>query len=430
MTTLKFHLESQPAATIPPGLEHVHQRFEEVRRERRLAPELKCFDSDRELANLHFIANANSIHVVQWLKLFAHTGATVKIETANPSFEFSNECLSSHQILPNWTKGPMVLRYFLAGLRLRFSRKRDKSQWLHVHGASGNGLIAWLSGHPYVIGTYGSEIFGSNERGFLYRCLMTRILRGATRIQAASQECITILRDLYGIPEERLYCFHLGLDEKTFHGVDPEQRAQLRKQAEMPLDQPVWISNRRTHPHYRTADVVEGFLAFASQQPKGRLVLLSGEHDPEYTRQIQQMCAAHDQGHRVTIIERLLTHPQVAAWLQLADFAISVPKTDMLSVSTYQALGCGAVAILSDLKSYDPLRPCGPIHWMQQYEPGDFASMFKSTAETWPTSYEAQRKICLQFTRDRYSTENAVRDIAAFYLGHPLRAEGVSIWAA
>jgi hypothetical protein len=56
--------------------------------------------------------------------------------------------------------------------------------------------------------------------------------------------------------------------------------------------------------------------------------------------------------------------------------------------------------------------------------------MFANTASAWPKPHDAHRKECLRFTKDRFSSENAIRDIAAFYLGNPLRNDGLAKWAA
>lgn len=410
-------------------MDRVRSIFDGVKRQKKLATDLECFRKGGSLSTIHYIANANSIHVAQWLNLFAHTDVKIVMQTANPSFEYASDCFSSSRILPNWLKLPMLARYVLAGLVLRFSRPVEAGL-IHAHSASGNGFVAWLSGRPYVIGAYGSEIFASHERGFVYRWLLRQILHKADRIQVASTECTKVLQDVYGIPKERIYCFHLGLDEKTFHGVDDSCRHELRRRESLPVDEPIWVVNRRTHPHYRTQEVVEGFLKYCESHETGHLALMCGEHQPDYTEQIREIVRQHAHGKRVTIIDRMLTHPQVAEWLQLADFAISVPKTDMFSVSTYQALGCGAISILSNLESYDPLRACQPVRWMDQFEPDDFARMFHETASSWPTPHDEHRQVCMRFTRARFSTEKAIRDIASFYRGVPFAEDEHLRWAA
>ncbi len=423
-------LPNDQAPTVAISANPAPNRHLNISRRPQLAPELNCFRPGQPLSTIRFIANANSVHVARWLTLLSHTHARVEIETANHVPAYANEFLSSRPLLPGWLKIPMVLRYLLSGLRLRFFHSRRLPGLVHAHCTSGNGFVAWLSGQRYLIGAYGTEIFGAHERGFVYRWMLRKVLQGAERIQVGSTECIKILQEQYQIAPERIYCFHNGLDEQFFHGVDDQSRMQMRRERDLPVDEPIWIVNRRTHPHYRTREIVEGFLGHCQQGGPGRLVLLCGDHQADYTQSICELLQSHAHGNRVTVVQQMLSHLEVAAWLQLSDFSISVPKTDMFSVSTYESLGCGAVLIVANLEAYRPLQPCQAVHWMTQYEPQDFTQVFAKTAATWPTQHRAQRNECLQFAQEGFSSENAIRDIAAFYQGVPLRKDAMAKWAA
>lgn len=417
--------------SVKPAADVALARLMMIRREDELAKELTCFQPGQPLSTIRFIGAGDSVHVAQWLALFAQTQTFVQIDTVNPVESFESECFSIRPILPRWLrKAPMSLRYLLAGLALRFRGPRSSDEIFHAHCASGNGFSAWLSGRRYILGVYGSEVFCAHERGASYRWLLRRILQGAERIQVASSECVKILVEQYEIPAELIYCFHLGLDGRIFHGVSDVERARLRQEKELPLDEPIWTVNRRTHPHYRTREVVEGFFRFCGNSHHGRLVLLCGELHEAYLQEVRGVIEQSPYRERVTLIENMLSHAEVADWLKLSDFGISVPKTDMLSASTYQALGCGAVPILSDLESYNQLRPCRAIRWMKTFEPSNFAEMFAETANIWPAPHAALREECIRFAEEGFSAENAIRDIAAFYLGEPLRNEGLAKWAA
>ena len=123
-------------------------------------------------------------------------------------------CRETH-LVPSWLKGPSLLRHVWAGLRMRFARRYSR-QTLHAHCTSGNGLMARLSGRPYIVTTYGSEVFGARERGWLYAWMIRQVLTHAERITATSQQMADVLRQEYHIPEERIHLFSLGYDESIF----------------------------------------------------------------------------------------------------------------------------------------------------------------------------------------------------------------------
>ena len=62
---------------------------------------------------------------------------------------------------------------------------------------------------------------------------------------------------------------------------------------------------------------------------------------------------------------------------------------------------------------------------MNRVDPADFADTFNETAMSWPSPLDVQRKDCVQFVQDGYSTEGAIRDIAAFYLGNRQRQAAI-----
>jgi glycosyltransferase involved in cell wall biosynthesis len=356
--------------------------------------------------------------------VLSHTQATISIQTANPVPAFKGVFASALPLVPSFLKIPMTLRYFVAGLVARFTNANSSNGPIHAHCASGNGFIAWLSGRKYLIGTYGSEIFDAPRRGFLYQQLMKRILQGAERIADCSPECTKVLREQFGIPAEKIYSFHLGYDESRFHPVSLSERLQLRRHAQLPDDEPIWVINRRTDPHYRTNEVVAGFLDYSSRDPSGRLIVLCGDHQQQHADQICGMVAAHAQGSRVSVIKQMLTPDEFASWLQLSDYSISVPRSDNFSIAILESMGCGTVPILSNLSGYDELRACRSVRWVERFEPIDFSEMFAKTASSWVDDRQSDKEECVRFVQAGYSTEKAIRDIAAFFLGTPLVKAG------
>ncbi len=415
--SIRGHCPSQTTA------DRIRVQFENRQRQPELAQDLSCFRPGGELHSLRFIAHPHGLHVARWLQILSHTQAHVTIDTANPVPAFANDFVAAYPLVSRSWKLPMLLRYFLGGLALRFLDRRDKTTIAHAHCASGNGFVAWLSGQRYTIGCYGSEILGAKQRGPLYCWLLKQILHGAERVSAFSTETGNVVVKQFGVPAERVYCFHLGYDDVTFCPLNSEQRRHLRVQRNLPVNEPIWVVNRRTHPHYRTLEVVQGFLDYCQLSDRGRLVILCGDCDPNYTNLICQRIEQHECGHRITVVKEMLNWKELASWLQLSDFSISVPRTDGFSISTLESLGCATVPILADLAAYDKLRPCRAIRWISLFEPSDFTDIFADTQSTWSADNERHRTECLQFVKNGFSTEGAIRDIAAFYLGHPRQVD-------
>lgn len=373
---------------------------------------------------LTLIANPYSVHVDRWLKLFRRAGIDVRIETAERSGTRLPTAAPVEFLVPDWLSGPMVVRYLWAGAAA-LRRRRRPGEVLHAHCTSGSGFIAWLSRTPYIVTTYGSEIFAADDRGRLYRWLIRRVLRRARLVTATTPRMAETLQQHFDVPADRIRTFSLGYDADVFMTVDEAARERLRRDLDLPGDERVWVVNRRSLPLYRTVEVVTGFLSYCERHAVGRLVVLSGDDDADYTRQLRSLIAASPAGTRVQIIREFLPPEDVAAWLQAADFAISVPRTDQLSTSILEAMACGVIPVLSDLDAYRPLLACPAIERVQDCSPVGFARMFMRQALLDETELSARRRACAEFVRTHYAEAGVVTQVRALFGLPPLPVESV-----
>ncbi len=365
------------------------------------------------------IANPYSVHVWRWLKLFRLAGMAVRIETAERSQEGAAPDVPVEFLAPEGSAGPMVFRYLWAGWKAS-RKRRDRGEVLHAHCASGSGLTAWLSRRPYVVTTYGSEVFGAADRGRLYHAMIRRVLQRATLVTATTPRMTQTLQQEFGVPAQRIRTFSLGYDSDVFTPVDDEARGSLKREFALPADESLWVVNRRSLPLYRTVEVVSGFLRYCEGAPRGRLVVLSGNDDAAYSRQVRDVIAASSRGSRVRLISEFLSADGVARWLQAADFAISVPRTDQLSTSILEAMACGAVPVLSDLEAYRPLHACPSIRRVSDVTSGGFSRMFAETAALPLGDLRRQQQMCADFVGTHYSEAGILDDVRDLFGLPPL----------
>ncbi len=372
-----------------------------------------------ESLRITLIANPHSVHVRRWLKLFRLAGMHVGIATAERPQQGDVPDVPLEFLVPNAFTGPMSLRYVWAGWNAR-RRRQDPHEILHAHCASGNGLAAWLSRRPYVITTYGSEVFCAADRGRLYHRMIRRVLQGATLVTATTPRMTETLQQEFGLPAERIRTFSLGYDSDIFAPVDDEARNRLKREFGLPADELLWVINRRSLPLYHTVEVVSGFLQYCVDHAGGRLVVLSGDADAAYSRQVRKVIAASSQGSRVRLIGEFLSADGVAKWLQAADFAISVPRTDQLSTSILEAMACGSVPVLSDLDAYRPLHACPSVRRVRDCSSASFSRMFAQTAAIPADDLRRGQQMCADFVGTHYSEVGILDDVRALFGLPPL----------
>lgn len=299
-----------------------------------------------------FFANASSPHVRHWVEMRDPSIPTqiVTIHTAGPVKEMPANVTSLAPLPKIMAKLPSTFQYIALGLWARFRGHRLAAKHIHAHNTSGYGFAAWLSGHAYGVTTYGTEIFGADKRTAAYRWMIEKVLKNAAWITASSVAMERRLTTHFSVPMEKISTFSLGIPQPYF---------DLPQMPTASTDSyPTWFVNRRIHPHYDTLRVVDGFKNFARAGGKGHLVLLAGDADPTYLKQVQNAIADISTPHcSARIVFQFLNQNEMIALLDSATFTISVPFSDQLSSSILEGAARGAIPMVRDLTCYDAIRP-------------------------------------------------------------------------
>lgn len=300
-----------------------------------------------------YLANAGSPHVRQWAVFMRRLGLPYAVATIHAGNLLAADVPVRRQFrwLRHLGRAGDVAGYVLLGLWLRlcYLGRRD-AVLLHAHNTSGYGLAAWLSGCPYVITTYGTEVFTAPVRGGLYRWLILSILGGARAITASTPDMAAFLQQHFRVEAARLHAFTLGIDP-VFH-PDADARAAGRAALGTGDAEPVWFYNRRLTPLYNTLEVVAAFRDHLVQAGLGRLVLMEGDCDPGYRDAVR---AAIADCPAITLLQGFMDQTALRGWLCAADFCLSVPGTDQLSSSILEGIACGCLPVLLDNPAYAPV---------------------------------------------------------------------------
>lgn len=129
------------------------------------------------------LANAESIHTIQWVKYLARQGHQIFVISQNKK---TNEFPSEIPLFILPYNG--FLGYFLNIRYLRKILKEVKPDILNAHYASGYGTSARLANfHPYVLSVWGSDVFEFPLRSFLHKYLLKKNLSAADTIASTSR---------------------------------------------------------------------------------------------------------------------------------------------------------------------------------------------------------------------------------------------------
>lgn len=107
--------------------------------------------------------------------------------------------------------------YILNSYPLRRLCKKIKPDVVHVHYATGFGLLAMLAGvHPYVISCYGSDIFEFPNKNRLNHWLLCRILKNADALQSTSIVMSTEIKTIIHDVNKKIDIIPFGINLEQF----------------------------------------------------------------------------------------------------------------------------------------------------------------------------------------------------------------------
>lgn len=313
---------------------------------------------------LYFIANPASPHPRHWLE---YTGSMPVIFYHIPRHSANGSKLPDNvkTICPLpaiAAKFPVIMQYIWLGLWLRFFAP---VHFFHAHNSSGYGLSALLSGRTFGLTTYGSEIFSMPSRSRLYRAMIRKILNKAIFITATSKHMQDVVEKIIG-QTDKIALFSVGVPP-IFYAPKTVDRD----------NGPIWISNRRIHPYYHTAELIAAFIQYKNAGGGGGLALLEGDSDAQYLAQVRDQAAPYN---AIEIISGFIPQQEIISHLDRASFCISAPETDQLSSSILEGAARGAIPILRPLESYKAVSSIAHFIEDSGNLEEDFLKMFQQTA--------------------------------------------------
>ena len=208
------------------------------------------------------------------------------------------------------------------------------ADWINPHYLSSHGTLAWLalrSAHlraRLLASAWGSDVLLTPLRSGVQGWALRRVLGAAALATSDSQHMADRMRE-YGSREVMVFPF----------GLDSLPPTLAPKQS--------WLvfANRGLEPVYRPQAVLRWFQALAAQQSQAQLVVAN---DGSLRESLQRWVQAQGLTDRVRFVGRLDAEAQ-SHWYARAQWLISLPASDSVSVSVLEAMAHGCLPLLSDL---------------------------------------------------------------------------------
>jgi glycosyltransferase involved in cell wall biosynthesis len=169
--------------------------------------------------------------------------------------------------------------------------------------------------------------------------LQRRILRGASRVVAISQDIEGLLAGL-AFPPARIARIPNAIDLSRFAPVSAEARARLRARLQLPADRTIVVYAGRVTQAKGVAMLVEGWPELVARHPDLYLVIVGtgkGSWD-DCEAQVAEYIRSHSLEGHVALVGH---SDSVQDYLQAADLFVSPSDYEGFGLSVVEALACG-----------------------------------------------------------------------------------------
>ena len=285
------------------------------------------------------IGDGDSPHLLKWARALASAGVELWVASSRgflPGFDgiVPVDRRLALDTRPRPAGGNLALLRTLP--RLGRWLKRVDADWLNPHYLTSHGTLAWLASRGWrlragIVGSaWGTDILVTPQRSFAYRWLTSRVLR-ACRLATSDSAHMTGRMQALGAGEVMTFPFGL------------ERLPPAPAEAKSPW---LFFANRALEPLYRPERVLALFARVAAQRPEARLVVANtGSLLPALQARAQALGLADGVIRFVGMVDQATQ----AAWYDRAQWYLSLPASDSVSVSVLEAMAHGCIPVLSDL---------------------------------------------------------------------------------
>jgi glycosyltransferase involved in cell wall biosynthesis len=316
-----------------------------------------------------YLVDPNELLARDWMAFFADLGHEITLIVRHERTISSglDPRIAVQRMQPYAGRFRGRLALFDARRAITAALRRIRPDVLHVHDmTSGFGWTARISGfHPYVITTWGSDVYLRIPGSRTSRLVGRFALAGADLVTMETED-VKRVAIAAGARPERCRIIQFGVDTSSFlpGPADPALRAELGLEGRRVL-----FSPRQIAPNYDHLSVIQA----AAGLPDDVVVLMSAKNAiPDELRRVEETARTLGIEGRLKLVPSIV-HEQMAAFQRLADVVVSVPLSDSISVTVLEAMACGRPIVATDLAS--------PREWLADVWPefmvpaGDVAAL-------------------------------------------------------
>lgn len=293
----------------------------------------------------------SSIHVQRWANYFAGNGWDTHLITFEPAGQDKLHNKVTQHVLKRahipW------LGYFIASGRVFKLIRQLNPLIIHAHSLDGYGIFTIKPKKgtrpiPVILTAWGYHHI-KNHKG-MKRGMEAKAISSADFITSQDAGLKKAILEAFDFPEERFHVFHWGIDLDRFRTGYADQVKKLGDELGISDDVRVIMSTREINPYYNIASIILSIPHVLKKNPRCKFVFLKGPGKDVYARKMEKLAASLGVSGNVHFVKKFLGYDEIPVYLNLADVVLMLPYTDQASMSLAEALACGNIVLVSDLK--------------------------------------------------------------------------------
>jgi len=297
-----------------------------------------------------YIAPTNSIHTKRFISFFKNRGHNIYLisfEKVINSNDFKDIII---YYIPIKFKKLGVL-YFRILFKIKKILKEINPDILHSHYLIPYGWLGAFSGFkPFVISIWGSDFLSKKAKFFIYKILNKFTLKKADLIVTDSNYVISICNKITNF-KVKTFLFFFSPD---FDKFDSKGNLNLlMKNLNISKGTKVILCPRGFSPVYNNETILKSIPEIVKKFDNivFLFIIKSFEKNKKFSKKLVKLINKLKIENYVRIIDEV-EYGKMPLYYKLSDIVISIPKTDTLAATIFEAMTMGKPLILSNLIYY------------------------------------------------------------------------------
>jgi glycosyltransferase involved in cell wall biosynthesis len=245
--------------------------------------------------------------------------------------------------------------------------KKTNPDFVHLHTHHHYGLLLEMNRVPFILTSWGLEIFLLPHLSFLRRAMAKNVGLAARKI-TVDAECLRNMWGAMGIPEEKIEVIPFGVDPNLFNpNVDGRS---VREELGVKEDDIIVISTRPLYNHHYNVECLVKAIPIVLKKHKNVKFIIKGVGPlKDYLRNLARNLKVYEHVRFVGLVP----YGEIAKYLAASNIYVSTSFYDSTSVSLLEAMACGISPVTTDIP--------GNREWIQDecngllYKPQDHAAL-------------------------------------------------------